>query len=151
MKWLSLKSIRNWILNFKVSWTTRYHKKSEQISMKRKCWNCYLKLEFKMNRSKNIHLSSQKTFANHYFFTISNLDRTFNWIFKSCSKLLKFFRSLLDSSRPFSFGKWTSIWYWNAIHERGKMLKCRWNGYVRVFDFTAATRNIFNQPHRSTE
>lgn len=111
-----------------------------------------LKLEFKMNRSKNIHLSSQKTLLQTIIFsTISNLDRTFNWIFKSCSKLLKFFRSLLDSSRPFSFGKWTSIWYWNAIHERGKMLKCRWNGYVRVFDFTAATRNIFNQPHRLTE
>lgn len=134
------------IMNYSISQKIRTN-----INEKKMFKDKTLKLEFKMNRSKNIHLSSQKTFANHYFFTISNLDRTFNWIFKSCSKLLKFFRSLLDSSRPFSFGKWTSIWYWNAIHERGKMLKCRWNGYVRVFDFTAATRNIFNQPHRSTE
>lgn len=66
-----------------------------------------------MNRSKSI-----QTLANHYLFkfTISNLDRTFNWIFKNCSKLLKFFLSLLDSSRPFSFGKWTNIWYWNAMN-----------------------------------
>lgn len=134
------------IMNYSISQKIRTN-----INEKKMFKDKTLKLEFKMNRSKNIHLSSQKTFANHYFFTISNLDRTFNWIFKSCSKLLKFFRSLLDSSRPFFFGKWTSIWYWNAIHERGKMLKCRWNGYVRVFDFTAATRNIFNQPHRSTE
>lgn len=66
-----------------------------------------------MNRSRSI-----QTLANHYLFkfTISNLDRTFNWIFKNCSKLLKFFLSLLDSSRPFSFGKWTNIWYWNAMN-----------------------------------
>lgn len=105
-----------------------------------------------MNRSKSI-----QTLANHYLFkfSISNLDRTFNWIFKNCSKLLKFFLSLLDSSRPWGhfplengrISDTETPW----IHERRKMLKCRWNGYVRVFDFTAATRGIFNQPHRSTE
>lgn len=54
----------------------------------------------------------------HYFESESSLQPNLQEL---CSKLLKFFQSLLDSSRPFSFGKWTNIWYWNVIHERGKM------------------------------
>lgn len=88
MKWLSLKSIRNWILKFKVSWTTRYHKKSEQISMKRKClrikpWNWNLKwIDQKIFISRVRKLFCKPLFF-HYFESRSNLQLNLQELFQA--------------------------------------------------------------------
>lgn len=70
-------------------------------------------------------------------------------------------RALFQASKILSISSWLieAIFLWKMdeylVLKRDswtrKNVKCRWNGYVRVFDFTAATRGIFNQPHRSTE